>query len=391
MMAPGVWKISTPWLCPADPISPVWLIDRVQRETPSPELIRTVLSTASSASTPEIAFAEGFLHRRLGKLREAEAAFLRARQSTRPIAPHATINLGNLRLWAGDPEGAEEFYEQVLHDPQAGMEARYNLAIALSRQHRFEEADKQLDKASRLDFERFRSAVGGEGTETAGAVDGMLSPAELWTLHARGRHLEAPTPPLLLWVLPAGRPEIAPLVLALAVLAGGLMGNLLRRRLQVHDCHRCGAPVCRRCVQRIDGRPTCAACAALLGRLSRPEARRAALGRLFDREPIREARLRSLIGLLMPGIGPILYGKVVAGTFLSWLAAFGALLFTRAAWAFPPSPATGRLDHDLRSLGLVCVLCAWALSVAAVRRARRRRSELSTFESDESDAFQAAA
>jgi len=386
---PAVWRLAGSFVSPIDPHGSAWLIDRVQREIPSPELEREIRSAARSAPAPEAAFAEGMLERRFGRMEAAAESFNRAIADGSRTATHARVNLGNLLFWKEDAAGAARCYEQVLDEPRARLEARYNLAIALSRLHRFREADARLEEAARLDLERVRSAVrAGDARATSDVMDGILSPRELWAIEQAASHRPPPVPPLVAWVLPAGRPTAAAPTILVSIILGAIAGALLRRRLRVHACHHCGAPVCRRCVTRSVGRAYCPRCAARLGSLAPGDYNRLLIRRLLGEERGRSERFRARVTYLLPGAGLVLRGRTSIGLALTWLFILGGLLVTRAAWSFPSSAASMELEGILRLFGALVMVLSAGISCAITRRVLRQRSLRHFFERD---AYRAAA
>jgi hypothetical protein len=213
-------------------------------------------------------------------------------------------------------------------------------------------------------------------------MDGLLSPAELWRIDRSARADAISVPPLMTWILPNGRFAMTPLAILLGLVIGGVAGTWLSRRLRVHECQHCGTPVCRRCVTRTGGHAYCSRCASTLGSLPRAVYNRVLLRRLLGKELVRSERIRAWVVILLPGLGPILRGRALSGWYTSWLFTFGLLFATRAAWAFPASPATQGLEGPLRILGLVVALAGWARSFVVARRARTHRGVRSHFETE---------
>ncbi len=375
LVMPVTWKLAAPYAAPIDAQGPAWLIARAQRETPSPDLDQSVLDSEARIPSPEIQFAAGMLHRRSGRLDEAKGDFESAAASKSPVSPHAEVNLANIRLWKGDPTGAARVYESMLDSPVARLEARYNLAIALSRLHRFDEADQRLEEATRLDFDKVRSATRTGGPESASDVmDGQLGSREIWTIERSGQHPAAPVPPFLSWLHPGGRSTATPLAILMALLLGAVAGSILEKRLRVHSCTRCGGAVCRRCVTRTAGRGYCRTCAASIPSQTPGDHGRLLLRSVLGEERLQGERLRDWGTFLLPGVGLILRGRPLSGSLLTWLFALGLVLVTRAAWAFPESIMMGGLEVALRIFGVACMAGAIACSSWMVRRMLRKRS-----------------
>ncbi len=375
LLMPGAWELAAPYAAPIDTQAPPWLIARAERETPSPELEQAVLGLDARERVPESAFAAGMLHRRGGRLAEAEQAFERAVSTESVVASHGAVNMANLLLWRGDPTGAARAYEMMLDSPAARLEARYNLASALSRLHRFEEADQRLEEAARLDFERVRSATRrGNPESTSDVMDGQLGPREIWALERARQRPAAPVPPFLSWLHPGGRSTATPLAILIALLLGALAGTIIEGRLRVYSCTRCGGPVCRRCVTRTAGRTYCMSCAASITSHAPGDHSRLLLRRLLGEEKLQGERLRDWATILLPGVGLILRGRPMTGSVLVWVFALGSVLLTRAAWAFPTSITTEGIEGIARFLGLLCMIGSFGCSTWMARRLLRQHS-----------------
>ena len=76
-----------------------------------------------------------------------------------PADTTALFGLGNARLALDDAEGAGQSYRELLAiDPELAV-ARNNLAMALARQQRFEEALEEIERALALDHDDAVSAI----------------------------------------------------------------------------------------------------------------------------------------------------------------------------------------------------------------------------------------
>lgn len=383
LITPAVWNSLTPWTTPLDPREPGWLLDRTQRELPTPELHR-LLADTEPVDLSTLSFARGMILRREGKLNEAASAFDAAGKSRGPATAQAGVNLANVYFWRGDATAAARRYEALLDRESVRLEARYNLAVALSRLHRFNEADARLEEAARLDLDRVRSAGRpGDPHATHDVMDGLVSIGDLWSITRSATAVSST--PLPAWssiLFPGGRHRAVPLGLLGALSAGLLTGSALRRRLRVHSCHHCGAPVCRRCVARTAGHAYCSLCAENLGQIAPVDQRRILLRRWMGQDYTSAERSRIWIVNLLPGAGLILRGKAVAGSILFGLWCGGFLLMSRAVWPFPSVPTTSGVEGILRVGGLIVLLVSWALSVELARRETHRRNLRTFFERD---------
>ena len=388
---PGLWMLAEPWIRPVRACGD-GLADQ-SRATGGPDTRDRVARPPCrlvAPRSPEIAFAQGLLSRRKGDLRAAAESFRAAAFESSRVAAHAGVNLGNLRLWADDPTGAAQQYELVLDAPNARLEARYNLAIALSRLHRFREADERLDEASRLDLARVRAATRTGDPQATIGRDGRTaddrrtlgrSSARRRTSGPGAAHRQLASPG---WTSVGGRPDPA----ARPGPGWRSSARSCRRRLRVHDCHHCGSPICRRCVTRGIGHAYCPRCAASLGGVAQRDYDRILLRRLLGEEKPPAERARWWATHLVPGVGLIARGRTLGGAAIAWCIALGVVLATRAAWSFPPSPAGTWIEMTLRSFGVLLIVASYCISSVAARRLARARSVRLFFERD---TYQAAA
>ena len=87
-----------------------------------------------------------------------------------PQDPVASFGLANVRLAAGDNAAAERNFRAILEREPGSVAARNNLAIALARQSRFEEATKEIKAA--LDDNR-DPALESELRDTAAQIESL--------------------------------------------------------------------------------------------------------------------------------------------------------------------------------------------------------------------------
>jgi len=101
--------------------------------------------------------------------RDADAAIVwQTALSAWPDDPVALFGLGNARLASGDNETAEELFRAILEQQPGSVVARNNLAMALARQARFDEARSEIAEA--LDIND-NPALGKELEDTAALVE----------------------------------------------------------------------------------------------------------------------------------------------------------------------------------------------------------------------------
>jgi tetratricopeptide (TPR) repeat protein len=91
----------------------------------------------------------GVAYRQRGELAAAERHFRRALEIRPSLAP-AWVNLGNLRLGAGDLDGAIEIYRRAEVHMTDAVEVQYGLGLALARAGRTAEALPHFEAAVRI-------------------------------------------------------------------------------------------------------------------------------------------------------------------------------------------------------------------------------------------------
>lgn len=289
-------------------------------------------------------------------------------------------NLGNTELVGGNRDAAIERYRRAIDLEPAAFEPHYNLALVNAAVGRYRTADRDLERASRVDLERLR-ALGrtraGGGAEAP--LDAIWSASELWAL-ALGARPPALAPSLLTTLLPLRSLIWAAPLVAIAVGLGLVVGNGLRRLIRVHVCYECATPICRRCLVRISRRAYCGRCAEGLGGRTAEEATRVLLRRLLEERPAWSAQLGPWVVSLAPGVGPILRGLPSLGAFTAISAGVAGALLTQPLWGqrlIPtpwPDPAAGLAQ--LLGLG---VLALTFLATASGARIAERRTGMRYF------------
>jgi len=296
-------------------------------------------------------------------------------------------NSGNALLAAGRRGDALLRYHRAIElDPRA-FEPHYNLALASAARGQYLLADRELDRASRLNLDRLR-ALGRERTEHQDLtpLDATWNTSELWSWSVSHPVDDRP-PAFLCALLPMRSVAFTAPFVAVAIALGLMAGRSLRRLIHVHVCYQCGKPVCRRCLVRLDRRAYCDGCAESLGGQSTEETTRLLLRRLIDERPAWSTRLLPWLTVVLPGIGPVRYGQPGFAAVTSALTGAGLGLLWYPAWGqglvspnfFDPAA------HWLRVSGIALLVLASLVSLVGYHFGRRREHSLRGFLSRDVD------
>lgn len=326
-------------------------------------------------------FLRGLDYLRSGRPDSAAAGFARA--AARGGLPPAVLetNTGSARFLDGDPASARRHYERASAMDPDRFEPLYDLGIVLATLGDYPGADRAMEEAGRAGLDRLRD-IGrterGEGPRVP--VEAPLSAADLWNLDV-GRSFPAVPPALIGVFLPLRSPWIAAPTMLLAALGGLLAGRRLRRPLAVHVCFQCAAPICRRCLVRIDRHAYCQACGETMGGNDLAETTRKLLRRLLDERPTWPARLRPALLALLPGIGATVAGNASAGLGSALPAGLGLALLFFPAWGrgclpLVADPVTAPL---LVPPGVLLIVVALTVNTLGVRAAERGHAGLRAF------------
>jgi tetratricopeptide (TPR) repeat protein len=358
------------------------LIADAQRDPASPPAQAAAASWAaqepSSAVPP---FLRGLADLRSGRPAAAAAWFQEA--SSVGGLPPAVLetNLGNALFLGGDVAAARPHYERGTAIDPGRFEPLYDLSIVLATLGDYPGADAATERAGHVGLDRLRD-IGrterGDGPRVP--VEAPLSVVDLWNIDLRRPVPDVP-PALFGALLPLQTAWATAPVVLLAALTGLFTSRRLRRQLTVHVCYQCGAPICRRCLVRIDRHAYCQPCGESMGGGSLAETTQRLLRRLLDERPAWPSRLRPVVLSLLPGIGAIMAGNAGAGLGAAVPAGLGLALLAFPSWgrsclAFPTDSLVAPL---IAPVGLVLLAAAVLCNALGVRAADRRNAGLRAF------------
>lgn len=359
------------------------------QQAPSLPPLRSEIEAWSQAdpNSGAASFLEGLAHMGAGNPTRANEWYRRA--ALDPDVPPRVLenNFANALASAGHRSEALLRYQRAIELEPRAFEPYYNLALANAARGKYLEADRELDRASRVNLDRLR-ALGRDGS-----ADGSLAPVEaLWnTSELWAWSLSHPAggepPALLRWMFPLRSVFWTTPLVALAVGLGLFAGKALRQLIRVHVCYQCAKPVCRRCLVRLDRRAYCTTCAESLGGNSTEETTRLLLHRLLDERPAWSTRVLPWLSVLIPGIGPVRYGQPGWAAWTSLLTGLALGLLWYPAWG------TGLVSFRfgdpavdwLRGMGLLLLCLASLSSLLGYHLGRRREQSLRGFLSRDVD------
>jgi tetratricopeptide (TPR) repeat protein len=358
------------------------LIAEAQRDPASPPAQAAALAWAVHEPGSAIpSFLRGLDHLRSGRPDSAATRFDRATAAGGLPPAVLETNLGSARFLEGNVGGARPHYERAAAIDPGRFEPHYDLSIVLATLGDYPGADAAMEEAGRAGLDRLRD-IGrtehGDGPRVP--VEAPLSTVDLWNIDLR-RPVPAAPPALLGALLPLQSPwATAPAVL-LAALTGFFAGRRLRRPLAVHVCFQCGAPICRRCLVRIDRHAYCRACSESMGCGDLAETTRLLLRRLLEERPTWPGRLRPALLGILPGIGATLAGNAGAGLAAALPAGLGITLLAFPFWGDGclPLPVDLLVAPLLAPAGLLLLAVALVLNALGVRAAERGNAGLRAF------------
>lgn len=300
--------------------------------------------------------------------RRAFDLFQQAGHSGQVPARLLETNEGNALLALGQRDAAFLHYERAISIEPEAFEPHYNLAVANAAKGEFLAADRELDRASRVNLDRLRALgrIRADGVPHR-PLAARWTARELWSW-SLARDSQAMPPRLLLGALPMQSLLAAPLFAMIAIGVGLVAGHGLRRLIHVHVCYQCARPVCRRCLVRLNRRAYCARCAETLGGHSAEETTRLLLQRLLNERPSWSGQFVPILAAFIPGVGPALHGRATLGFLTASLAGVGVALASHGIWGprLLPLPWDDGASGWLQTLGLLAILGAVGLSAAGV-------------------------
>lgn len=358
------------------------LIAEAQRDPASPSA-QAAASTwqAHEPGSAIPSFLRGLDHLRSGRPDSATARFAQAAAAGGLPPAALETNLGSARFLDGDVRSARPHYERATAIDPGRFEPHYDLSIVLATLGDYPGADAAMEEAGRTGLDRLRDISRTErGDGPRVPVEAPLSTADLWNIDL-ARPVPASPPAILAALLPLQSPwATAPAVL-LAALAGFFAGHRLRRPLAVHVCFQCGAPICRRCLVRIDRHAYCHACGESMGGGDLAKTTQMLLRRLLEERPSWPGRLRPILLGTLPGIGATLAGNAGAGLAAALPAGLGIALLGFPSWGkgclpLPVDPLAAPL---LAPVGLILLAAALVINALGVRAAERGNAGLRAF------------
>jgi tetratricopeptide (TPR) repeat protein len=358
------------------------LIAEAQRDPASPPA--QVAATEWAAREPDSAipsFLRGLDHLRSGRPDSAATRFNRAAAAGGLPPAVLETNIGSARFLNGDVGGARPHYERAVAIDPGRFEPHYDLSIVLATLGDYPGADAAIEEAGRAGLDRLRD-IGrtefGDGPRVP--VEAPLSTVDLWDIDLR-RHVPTAPPALLGALLPLQSPWATAPAMLLTALVGFFAGRRLRRPLAVHVCFQCGAPICRRCLVRIDRRAYCHACGESMGGADLAETTRLLLRRLIEERPSWTGRLRPILLGILPGTGAALAGNAGAGLAAALPAGLGIALLAFPLWGNGclPLPVYLLVAPLLAPAGLLLLAVALVLNALGVRAAERGNEGLRAF------------
>ena len=126
------------------PLTLTYGLAQIAAHNPQEALRPLALIAESDAHDWRVRSALGAALDQLGRFGEARAAYQEA-LAIQPNNPGVLTNMGVSHLMEGDPAAAEPILRQAVAQPNAPVEARQNLAVAVALQGRFDEA-QQLER-----------------------------------------------------------------------------------------------------------------------------------------------------------------------------------------------------------------------------------------------------
>lgn len=280
--------------------------------------------------------------RRAGRWAEAEERLGRAIEMS-PRAWSYVNNLGNVKLLAGDVDGALEQYAKARTLAPREPIVRVNEAQAWVRKLEFHKADDALTEARRLGYHI--PPILGAATDKVVLRDKGLDAWAIWRRLASGQGLEhALGVPRALSVSMGILFPFRPIWLSFPLFLTAWWVSLARHLPRVSLCATCGTPICRKCHYRALRRSLCADCHAIRREEHAPLKRQGMLDkrrRSLSRIP---RSITLLLAAILPGSGHLLRGAPRRASMLLLLA-LAAAIATRpgvvVSQSFLPASSTG--------------------------------------------------
>lgn len=305
--------------------------------------------------------------RRQGDFASA-AANLEEAIRLRPGSWGEANNLGNVRLLAGDPDGALAAYAKARRLAPEEPVIRVNEAQAWMRKFEFPRANESLEQAKKLGY-HFPEATSISVDETI-LVEDTLEATDLWKTFLR----DIDSPRVLGWdkawemtlsiLLP-----LRPFLLCIPLFAALFYATQARNLPRIHTCASCGKTVCRKCHYRVQRRSMCGDCYAIRQRVRAPIQREEEL--CARRRVVRRSSwiVGFILAVAVPGAGHLLEGRRRPAM---------ALLFLWVAWlvlARGDASAVGPWQSIVRAVPYILVLVSVAGYIRLASRSSGVRSD----------------
>jgi tetratricopeptide (TPR) repeat protein len=356
LLVPGIGLI---WLLTSAGASPAARVAVATAErAPRPDLLLELAALADQ--DPEEPAWRVMLARLVGSQHPDRAMrLLRDAQAAAPTDPRVRIAFGNVLYRAGKYEAAAVRYREALDIDQDQVIALYNLGKAYLASFQFEEANRALLQARRLDPDRIADLEAripenevADPAFSVGEVSRRVLGDEI------GPGLRRALRPMNLFS------GAALLALVIAWVVGVRSGRIPLRR-----CRTCGQSI-RSALDEAERKDICRACDQLFsGRQGLAATVREEQRRRVDRYLRRTSRARTLVHLLWPGLALVHEGRAWLGWVLSslWLFALIAGLWSGAL--LPPALGHGPWPAGAPFLALAVAVWLAAQLVRPLRPA----------------------
>lgn len=282
---------------------------------------------------------------------------LRDAKAAAPTDPRVRVAFGNVLYRAGKHEAAAVRYRAALEIDQDHVLALFNLGKAYLASFQFDEANRVLLRARRIDPDRVSRLE--ERIPEDDVADPTFSVGEV-SRRVLGDEIGPGLTRALRPVNPLTGAALAALLLALAV---GLRGG----RIPVRRCRTCGQSV-RSALDESEQKDICRACDQLFsGREGLAAGAREEQRRRVDRYLRRINRARILAQLLWPGLAVAHEGRVWTGWLLAtaWVFALTAGLWSGAL--LPPALGHGPWPGGAPMLALAVLVWLAAQLIRPLR------------------------
>lgn len=337
----------------------------------SPErIVKLQKLVTSHPDDPTYRFLLGGLYKNGRYLEDAFEEY-KAALEIDPSLFEANINIGNLYYLTGNFTEAAAYYLRALESEPDSILAYYNLHLAQAEAFRFAESREALDRATAMDSTLVTELMRrGREEERVVVIDAEIDFGSIWQASLSGGRVRQRTESEEARSAGVGsvrqqllNPVSIAAMVALVVCVVGVLST--GSRGPARRCIRCGRPFCHYCKSGRQGQEYCSQCMHLfvLGDGLAPETKTRKLYEVQRYERLTRS-IRRYIGLVLPGAGHLLRGKVVRGILLTvlWFSAVLAWL----PWSLRPLELMTGLDVRLDLIRASAVPPVYALSPLTV-------------------------